>query len=138
MLIKVSLGNFGIEFPTCVKAEMEKEIYGEGIELLGGWMRKYKFKRGFKPTKERLEEQITLHFGEFEKDGEIYIVRYGAIEELRLWFDGKLLCVESKTNPRVDPETASQTLKTYNRFLEELTGYTAKERQKMMKKEIEG
>lgn len=101
-------------------------------------MRKYKFKRGFKPTKERLEEQLSLHFGEFEKDGEVYVVRYGAIEELRLWFDGKLLCVESKTNPKVDPETASQTLRTYNRFLEELTGYTAKERQKMMKKEIEG
>ncbi len=99
-------------------------------------MRKYKFKRGFKPTKERLEEQINIHFGDFEKDGDVYVVRYGAIEELRLWFDGKLLCVESKTNPKVDPSTAAETLRTYNRFLEELTGYTAKERQKMLKKEV--
>ena len=100
-------------------------------------MRKYKFKRGFKPTPERLEEQINLHFGEFEKDGDVYVVRYGAIEELKLWFDEKLLCVESKTNPKVEPEIASETLRTYNRFLEELTGYTAKERQKMLKKEME-
>jgi hypothetical protein len=100
-------------------------------------MRKYKFKRGFKPTQERLEEMINKHFGSFDKDGEIYVVRYGAIEELRLWFDGKLLCAESKTNPKVELSVAQDTLKTYNRFLEELTGYTAKERQKMMKKEIE-
>jgi hypothetical protein len=100
-------------------------------------MRKYKFKRGFKPTTERLEEQIKKHFGKFEKDGEIYVVSYGAIEELRLWFDGKLLCAESKTNPKMEASVVQDTLKTYNRFLEELTGYTAKERQKMMKKEIE-
>jgi hypothetical protein len=64
-------------------------------------------------------------------------VSYGAIEELRLWFDGKLLCAESKTNPKMEASVVQDTLKTYNRFLEELTGYTAKERQKMMKKEIE-
>ncbi len=100
-------------------------------------MRRYKFKRGYKPTPERLEEMIVKHFGSFEKDGDVYIVRYKAIEELRLWLDGKMLCAESRTNPRVDNETAFETLKTYNRFLEDLTGYTAKERQKMMKKEAE-
>lgn len=101
-------------------------------------MRVYKFKRGYKPTKERLEEMIVKHFGSFEKDEDVYIVRYGAIEELRLWLDGKVLKAESKTNPNVDEETAVETLKTYNRFLDELTGYTAKERKKQMIKEVEG
>ncbi len=100
-------------------------------------MREYRFKRGFKPTKERLEEQIVRHFGEFEKDGEAYIVRYGAIEELRMWLDGKVLKVESKTNPNIDDSTAMETLRTYNRFLDELTGYTAKERKKHMMKDAE-
>ncbi|AGK61221.1 Uncharacterized protein conserved in archaea [Archaeoglobus sulfaticallidus PM70-1] len=99
-------------------------------------MRKYKFKRGYKPTPERLEEHIEKYFGEFKREGEVYITKFGAIGELRMWFEGKLLCVESKTNPNVAEDIALNTLKTYNRFLEDLTGYTAKERQKMLKKEI--
>jgi len=101
-------------------------------------MREYRFKRGFKPTEERLEEMILKHFGSYEKEGDVYIVRYKAIEELRLWLDGKVLKAESKTNPNVDAVTAMETIKTYNRFLDELTGYTAKERKKHMMKEVEG
>ncbi len=100
-------------------------------------MREYKFKRGFKPTNERLEELIVKHFGEFRKEDDVYIVKFGAIEELRLWLKDKKLYAESKTNPNVSEEVAVKTIKTYNRFLEELTGYTAKERQKMLKKEVE-
>ncbi len=100
-------------------------------------MREYRFKRGFKPTNERLEEMIRKHFGDFEKDGNVYIVRYRAIEELRLWIDGKILKAESRTNPDVDDVTALETLRTYNRFLDELTGYTAKERKKHMMKDVE-
>ena len=100
-------------------------------------MREYRFKRGFKPTQERLEEMIARYFGEFEKNGDVCIVRYRAIEKMRLWLDGKILKVESKTNPNVDDKTAFETLKTYNRFLDELTGYTAKERKKHMMKDVE-
>ena len=100
-------------------------------------MREYRFKRGYKPTEERLEELIKKHFGEFEKDGNVYVVRYGAMEELRLWIENKKLYAETKTNPKVPDDVAIQTIKVYNKFLEELTGYTAKERAKMMKKEIE-
>ena len=100
-------------------------------------MREYTFKRGFKPTNERLEKLIEKYFGNYEvKDG-FYIVKYGAIEELKLKIENKILLAESKTNPKVDEELAVKTLKTYNKFLEELTGYTAKERQKMLKKSIE-
>ena len=100
-------------------------------------MREYRFKRGYKPTPERLEEMLEKHFGGFERDGEFYIVRnFGAIEELRLKLENKRLYAESKTK-MVDDETSMKTIKTYNKFLEELTGYTAKERQKLMKKEAE-
>ena len=101
-------------------------------------MREYRFKRGFKPTAERLEEMLNKHFGGFEVEGEYYVVKnFGAIEVLRLKLENKRLYAESKTR-LTDDETALKTLKTYNKFLEELTGYTAKERQKLMKKEIEG
>ena len=100
-------------------------------------MREYRFKRGFKPTAERLEEMLSKHFGGFEFDGEYYLVKnFGAIEVLKLKLENKRLYAESKTK-LTDDETALKTLKTYNRFLEELTGYTAKERQKLMKKEAE-
>lgn len=100
-------------------------------------MREYRFKRGFKPTPERLEEMLKKHFGKFDADGEFYVVKnFGAIEELRLKLENKRLYAESKTK-LTDDETAKKTIKTYNKFLEELTGYTAKERQKLMKKEAE-
>jgi len=100
-------------------------------------MREYKFKRGYKPTKERLEQMIVKYFGEFKKEGDVYIVKYGAIEELRLWLKDKKLYAQSKTNPHVPEDVAIKTIKTYNKFLEELTGYSAKERQKQLRKEVE-
>ncbi len=100
-------------------------------------MREYKFKRGFQATQERLEEMLKKHFGSFEKDGEFFVVKeFGGIQELRAKIDGKVLLVETKTR-LVDNDTALKTIKAYNRFLEELTGYTAKERQKMLRKEVE-
>ena len=100
-------------------------------------MREYRVKRGFKPTSERLEERLRKHFNGCETDGDFYVVRnFGAIEELRLKLENTKLYAESKTK-LTDDEKAMKTLKTYNKFLEELTGYTAKERQKLMKKEAE-
>lgn len=100
-------------------------------------MREYKFKRGFQATQERLEEMLRKHFGNFEKEEEFCIVRnFGGIEELRAKIDGKILIVETRTRV-VDDNTALTTIKTYNIFLEELTGYTAKERQKILRKEVE-
>jgi hypothetical protein len=100
-------------------------------------MREYKFKRGYKADESRLEELIRKYFGDYRKEGKVYIVKFGAMEELRVWIENKKLYAETKTNPKVPNEVAVQTIKTYNKFLEELTGYTAKERAKMMKKEVE-
>jgi len=100
-------------------------------------MRAYPFKRGYRPTVERLEEMIIKHFGEFRKEGEYYIVSFGAVEELKMKLDGKKLMAETKTNPKAPSDLAMETIKKYNRFLHELTGYSAKERQKLMKKEVE-
>ncbi len=100
-------------------------------------MREYKFKRGYKPDVDRLENLIRKYFKDFEREGEFYIVRFGAIEVMKVWIENKKLYVEMKTNPNVSDDVAIQTIKIYNRFLEELTGYSAKERVKMMRKEVE-
>ncbi|MET1125097.1 MAG: DUF5611 family protein [Archaeoglobaceae archaeon] len=100
-------------------------------------MREYRFKRGYKATRERLEELVRKHFGSFDVEDDFYVVRdFGAIEVLKMKLDGNRLLVESKTK-LTDDETAVKTIKTYNKFLEELTGYTAKERSKMLRKEVE-
>jgi hypothetical protein len=100
-------------------------------------MREYKFKRGFESTSKRLEEMIKKHFKVFKREGEVYTVKFGALEELKLWIENKKLMVKSRTNLDVPSDVASITIKTYNQFLEELTGHTARERQKMIKKEAE-
>ncbi len=99
-------------------------------------MREYKFKRGFKPHNERLEEMMEKHFDGFEVDGEVYVAKFGAATA-KIWIDDKILKVETETDTNAPNDVAAQTVKVYNKFLEDLTGYTAKQRQKMMKKDAE-
>ncbi|NHW24206.1 MAG: DUF5611 family protein [Archaeoglobales archaeon] len=100
-------------------------------------MREYKIKKGYEASNSRLEEILRKYFGNFSFESDYYVVRnFGGIEELRAKVERRILLVETKTK-LVDDETALKTLKTYNGFLEEFTGYSAKERQKMLKKEVE-
>ncbi len=105
-------------------------------------MRGYSFKRGFKPSEERLVEALRNNFDSFEKideriegkakdekGGIRYIARIEDAEfELELK-EKKLFVVTKKAGTK-------DVLKRYNRFLESLTGYTAKERRKRMLKEM--
>lgn len=100
-------------------------------------MREYKFKRGYKASEDRLEELIKKYFDDYRKEGNVYIVRFGAMESMKIWIEKNKLYVETKTNPKVSDDVAIETIRRYNKFLEELTGYTAKERAKMLKKEVE-
>ncbi|MFO7966611.1 MAG: DUF5611 family protein [Archaeoglobaceae archaeon] len=99
-------------------------------------MREYKFKRGFKPHNERLEEMMEKHFDSFEVDGEVYVAKFGAATA-KMWIEDKILKVDTETDTDAPNDVAAHTVKVYNKFLEDLTGYTAKQRQKMMKKDAE-
>lgn len=67
------------------------------------------------------------------------IVRYGAIKELKVWVNDKKLCVETESDRSVtDTKVILDTNKRFRDFLEEATGYTAKERLKQAKKEVAG
>ena len=46
----------------------------------------------------------------------------------------KVLEVETVMDPSVDPEIAGDTVRRYNDFLYQATGFTAKERKKRMAK----
>lgn len=99
-------------------------------------MREYKFKKGFKPHNERLEEMMEKHFGGFEKEDEAYVATFGAARA-KMWIEDKMLKVDTETDTNASNDVAAETVKIYNKFLEDLTGYTAKQRQKMMKKDSE-
>ena len=98
-------------------------------------MREYPIKRTvLKSTRDNLEEIIKEHFGNAELRDGWYISSYGAFKAIKVRLDGNRLLVETESSPDVDDRTAMDSIKVYNRFLEKATGYTAKERKKMLSK----
>ena len=96
-------------------------------------MREYPIKRGHYANieGEKLNKLMKDTFGNVKVDNEKLVSSYGAIDKIELWLDGKKkMCIETTMNPDVDNETAAQTIKVYNNFLFEATGFTTKERKK--------
>jgi hypothetical protein len=99
-------------------------------------MEAYEIKKTVKSTVEGhgLEQIASDIFGECDASGDKIVVKFGAMQPLTVWLDGKKLCVEIVTDKNVDNETALKTISKKNAFLERATGYTAKERLKKLKK----
>lgn len=77
---------------------------------------------------------IAGMFPEFTAEGEKYLIRYGALQPMTVWLNGKKLCVDIVTDKNVDNETALKSISMRNKFLEAATGFNAKERLKRLKK----
>ena len=102
-------------------------------------MQEQDIKRGnFKNLEgENLGELIKEVFGEFKKDGDKYIIHYGALAPFTIWIKEKsTLCIDTQMNADVDEETAIDTRKKYNLFMEKATGFTAKQRNKRIQKKL--
>jgi hypothetical protein len=73
------------------------------------------------------------------EEGGKFVINYGAIKELKVWVEDKKLHVETLSDLGVKDELVIlDTNKRFRDFLEEATGFTAKERLKMAKKEVAG
>jgi hypothetical protein len=81
-----------------------------------------------------LVEIARNHFDAAEPDGDSVTTSWGAIDRLSARGENKELRVDLTMNPKVDNQIASETIARYNRFLEEATGYSAKERAKRLRK----
>jgi len=83
-----------------------------------------------------LKKLLQETFGDVSEEGDKLIVEdEGAISSLTIWTEGRTgLWVDIKMNPDVDNDTASETISMWNNFLEQATGFTAKERKKRAKK----
>lgn len=57
---------------------------------------------------------------------------------MSVWLNGKKVCVETESNKDTNDDVIIDTNKRYRVFLEELTGYNAKERLAKAKKEVQG
>jgi hypothetical protein len=74
------------------------------------------------------------HFDSVRVGGTEVEASYGAIEHLTARPEGRALGIEVRMNPRVEETVARETIGRYNRFLEEITGFSARERARRLRK----
>jgi hypothetical protein len=81
-----------------------------------------------------LARLLQESFGDSSVEGGSATAAFGAIVRLSASPDGRELAVEVAMNPKVPDEVARETIARYNRFLEQATGFSAKERAKRLRK----
>jgi hypothetical protein len=81
-----------------------------------------------------LERILTTHFEGVGGSGEERTASWGAISRIVVRAEGKDLAVDVTMNPQVPEAVARETIARYNRFLEETTGFSSKERAKRLRK----
>jgi hypothetical protein len=69
-----------------------------------------------------------------------YIVTYGALRRLEVWSGAgdKTLVVDTEANKDADDETIIDTNRRFRNYLQQVTGYTAKERAKKAQQSVKG
>ncbi len=87
---------------------------------------------------DRLEAAARSGFGDVTREGERVTARFGAISRLTVWMDGRELAVDLTMDPKVPEEVARETIRRYNLFLEDVTGMSAKERARKLRKSASG
>ncbi|ADI73894.1 conserved hypothetical protein [Methanohalobium evestigatum Z-7303] len=103
-------------------------------------MQLYKLKRGYKPDSDRIYSILDECFPtEIKCEDDKFITSYGALDKVEVWLEGKKMAVETESadETELDDELILDTNKRFRDFLYQATGYTAKERVKMAKKEVQ-
>jgi hypothetical protein len=106
-------------------------------------MQEYQIKRGY--TKSLAESMVQALRDQFEvepvagADGH-YIVTYGALRRLEVWLGagGKTLIVDTEANKDAGDEAIIETNRRFRNYLQQVTGYTAKERAKKAQQAVKG
>ena len=85
-----------------------------------------------------LERILAVHFEQVGGEGVERTASWGAVTRIAVRAEGKELAVEVTMNPKVPEAVARETIARYNRFLEEATGFSSKERAKRLRKSATG
>jgi len=106
-------------------------------------MQEYQIKRGY--TKQLAESMVQGLRDQFEAEPTVsgdghYIVAYGALRRLEVWSGAgdKTLGVDTEANKDADDETIIDTNRRFRNYLQQVTGYTAKERAKKAQQSVKG
>jgi hypothetical protein len=83
-----------------------------------------------------LAEIARSHFDSVAMDGETVTGGWGAIQRIAARANQRELAVELTMDPQVSVAIAAETIARYNRFLEETTGFGAKERARRLRKSV--
>ncbi len=75
---------------------------------------------------------------EIKDENGILNISYGAFACLTVRIDNKKLCVETESARGIADDLILDTNKRYRVFLEEATGFSARERLKKAKKDVQG
>ncbi len=100
-------------------------------------MQEYDIKRGHLKNIEgdKLKGMIETIFGSVKVDQDKFVVTYGALQPLTTWLKNKdILIVDTTMKKDVPDDEINETIRRYNKFLEDATGFNAKERVKRAKK----
>ncbi len=95
-------------------------------------MRTYPVRKTIKISKSYITEILKSKNMEFEEKGEHIISSYPGLKKIELWTDGTKLYAETETD--MEYENPSETIKFFNDLLAKVTGYTTKERKKLISK----
>ena len=84
---------------------------------------------------DNLKEIISSVFGNAAVEGDKIVSSFGAITRLEVKVLSKtLMDVSSVTDKTASLEVQTETVRRWNRFLEQATGFTSKERSKRLQK----
>jgi hypothetical protein len=89
-------------------------------------------RKGLEPA--HLGELLGMHFENSAVADGVASASFGAIVRIAVRPNGRELSVDVTMNPKVTEDVAAETVQRYNRFLEEATGYSSKERAKRLRK----
>lgn len=99
-------------------------------------MQKYDIKRNHTIDEEKLREIMKACFGTVNEENCRFISTFGALQKVIAYLDKNKLCVATIMKKNADDETISETIRRYNNFLKETTGFTLRERKTRMMKKI--
>lgn len=99
-------------------------------------MQAYDIKRGHGKTLEGdgLLTILRACYDSVSEEGAEFLVRHGAIQEMKVWVEGNQLHVDMTMDAGVDDATAADTIRAHNAFLARATGFNAKQRRSRLQK----
>jgi hypothetical protein len=95
-------------------------------------MRTYPVKKTIKISNSTIIDVLKSYNMDFKEEDSHIVSSYPGITKVELWTDGKKLYVDTETDMQY--KNPGETIKFFNDFIEKLTGYTSKERKKLMSK----